>query len=115
PAPRGDLTWRPPATFTAASGAMLRVREPKLQLKASCPDKVSLGETAVMTLTVNNPGDGSADQVKVRAVLPEGVEHARGRALEFDVGNLGPGESRSVQLICATKMAGEMKCGRAPT
>jgi uncharacterized repeat protein (TIGR01451 family) len=115
PESKGDLNWQAAATFTAASGAMLRVREPKLHLKASCPDKVALGETAVMTLTVNNPGDGSADQVKVRAVLPEGVEHARGRALEFDVGNLGPGESRSVQLICATKMAGDMKCDLAAT
>jgi uncharacterized repeat protein (TIGR01451 family) len=61
-------------------------------------------------LTVSNPGDGVAEQVKVHAQLSEGLEHAKGNKVDFEIGNLNPGESRSVQLICATKTGGEQKC-----
>src|SRR5439155_14588559 len=77
--------------------------------------KILLGDVATVTLTVTNPGDGSADRVKVKAALPEGLEHARGRLVEFDLGNLGPNETRSVQLVCATKTGGEQKCDAIAT
>jgi uncharacterized repeat protein (TIGR01451 family) len=115
PDAKGDLACQALVTFTGSSMARIRVREPKLLLKASGPDKVLLGDVATVTLTVSNPGDGTADRVKVKAALPEGLEHARGRLVEFDLGNLGPNESRSVQLVCATKTGGEQKCDAVAT
>jgi uncharacterized repeat protein (TIGR01451 family) len=115
PDTKGDLACQALVTFTGSSTARIRVREPKLLLKASGPDKVLLGDIATVTLTVSNPGDGTADRVKVKAALPEGLEHARGRLVEFDLGNLGPNESRSVQLVCATKTGGEQKCDAVAT
>jgi uncharacterized repeat protein (TIGR01451 family) len=112
---KGDVACQAWVTFTGASVARLRVREPKLTLKAQAPDKVMLGDSATVTLTVTNPGDGPADHVKVKAVLPEGLEHARGKAVEFDLGNLGPNESRSVQLVCTTKTGGVQKCDAVAT
>jgi uncharacterized repeat protein (TIGR01451 family) len=106
---KGDLACQALVTFTGASTARIRVREPKLVLKASAPDKVLMGDLATITLMVTNPGDGTADHVKVKAALPEGLEHARGRMVEFDLGNLGPNETRSVQLVCASKTGGEQK------
>ena len=106
PETRGDLTCQALVTFTGTSIARLRVREPKLSLKASGPDKILLGDVATVTLTVTNPGDGSADHVRIKAALSEGLEHIRGRAVEFDLGNLEPNETRSVQLVCATKLGG---------
>jgi uncharacterized repeat protein (TIGR01451 family) len=35
--------------------------------------------------------------------------------VEFDVGNLGPNESRSVELVCATKTPGDQKCDAIAT
>jgi len=99
PEAKGDLTCQALVTFTGTSIARLRVREPKLLLKASGPDKILLGDVATVTLTVTNPGDGSADHVRIKAALSEGLEHIRGRAVEFDLGNLEPNESRSVQLV----------------
>jgi uncharacterized repeat protein (TIGR01451 family) len=110
PETKGDLACQALVTFTGSSSARIRVREPKLVVKASGPDKVLLGDVATVSLMVTNPGDGTADQVKIKASLPEGLEHARGRVIEFEVGNLGPNESRSVQLVCATKSGGEQKC-----
>lgn len=110
PEMKGDLSCQALVTFTGSSTARIKVREPKLALKAAAPDKVLLGDTATIVLTVTNPGDGSADRVKIRAQLSEGLEHTRGRSVEFDLGNLGPNETRSVQLVCVTKTGGPQTC-----
>src|SRR5437660_11718966 len=69
-----------------------------------------MGDLATLTLTVSNPGDGAADHVKVQAILPEGLEHTRGKQVEMDLGNLVPNESRTVQLVCATRAGGIQAC-----
>jgi uncharacterized repeat protein (TIGR01451 family) len=107
---KGDVMPQAWVTFTGSSVMQVKVREPKLVLKATAPDKVMVGDAAAFTLTVSNPGDGAADQVKVHAVLSDGLEHARGNKVDFEIGNLAAGETRSVQLICATKTGGPQKC-----
>jgi uncharacterized repeat protein (TIGR01451 family) len=115
PEVKGDLACQASVTFTGSSLARLRVREPKLTLKATAPEKVLLGDDATVTLTVTNPGDGQADHVQIKAMLSEGLEHTRGRAVDFEIGDLGPNESRSVQLVCTTKVGGEQKCDAVAT
>jgi uncharacterized repeat protein (TIGR01451 family) len=107
---KGDVTPQAWVTFTGSTMMRIRVREPKLTMKATCPDKVLVGDPAAFTLTVSNPGDGSADQVKIQAILSEGLEHARGNKIDFDIGNLAAGESRNVTLLCATRVGGLQKC-----
>jgi uncharacterized repeat protein (TIGR01451 family) len=93
-------------TFTGSSTLKVLVREPKLVLKVTVPDKIVQGDTATVSMTVSNPGDGQADHVKIKALLPEGLEHARGKMVEVDLGNLSAGENRTVQLVCLTKTPG---------
>ncbi|MFO0845041.1 MAG: hypothetical protein U0797_22065 [Gemmataceae bacterium] len=107
---KGDVTPQAWVTFTGSSVLRIRVREPKLMLKCAASEKVLVGDAAAFTLTVSNPGDGSADVVKIKAVLSEGLEHARGNKIDFDIGNLAPGESRNVTLLCATRAGGAQKC-----
>jgi uncharacterized repeat protein (TIGR01451 family) len=107
---KGDVLAQAWVTFTGASIMRIRVREPKLLVKVACPEKVLVGDPAAFTLTVSNPGDGSADQVKIQAVLSDGLEHARGNKIDFDIGNLAAGESRNVTLLCATRVGGAQKC-----
>jgi uncharacterized repeat protein (TIGR01451 family) len=107
---KGDVTPQAWVTFTGSSVMRIRIREPKLALKAQAQDKVLVGDTANFTLTVSNPGDGSADQVKIHASLSEGLEHAKGSKVDFDIGNLAAGESRSVTLLCVAKGGGMQKC-----
>jgi len=106
---RGDLSCQATVTLTGSTIARVRVREPKLTIKAQAPPKVLLGDVTTITLIVNNPGDGQADHVRVKAMLPEGLEHSRGKVIDYDLGNLGGTESRSIQLVCVTKSAGEQK------
>lgn len=103
----GCYAW---VSFTGSSALKVTVCEPKLVLKVQAPERVMIGDPATMVLTVHNPGDGPAEQVKIQAELPEGLVNAMGRKVEYDIGNLAPGESRSVQLICSTQAGGEQKC-----
>jgi uncharacterized repeat protein (TIGR01451 family) len=107
---KGDVLPQAWVTFTGSSVMRIRVREPKLGLRVSTAEKVLVGDPAAFTLTVSNPGDGSADQVKIHAQLSEGLEHARGNKIDFDIGNLAAGESRNVTLLCATRTGGPQKC-----
>jgi uncharacterized repeat protein (TIGR01451 family) len=86
------------------------IREPKLHLRASAVEKVLVGDTVSFGLTVTNPGDGPAEQVKIQATLSEGLEHPKGNRVEVNVGKLNPGETRSIQVICAARSGGPQKC-----
>jgi uncharacterized repeat protein (TIGR01451 family) len=107
---KGDVTPQAWVTFTGSSVMRIRVREPKLVLKAQGPDKVMVGETAAFVLAVSNPGDGAAEQVKIHAVVSEGLEHPHGPKVDFEIGNLAAGETRTVTVMCSTKTGGVQKC-----
>jgi uncharacterized repeat protein (TIGR01451 family) len=107
---KGDVSPQAWVTFTGSALLHIKVREPKLTLKVQGPEKVLLGETAAFNLAVTNPGDGSADQVKIHAVLSEGLECPRGSKIDFDIGNLAAGETRNVTVMCMTKLGGAQKC-----
>jgi uncharacterized repeat protein (TIGR01451 family) len=102
-------------TLSAPSAARLQVFQPKLSLKATAPEKVIVGDPCTFILSVSNPGDAVAERVKVSASLTDGLEHARGKTVEYDLGNLGPKETRSVQVLCAAKEAGEQVCEATAT
>src|SRR5262249_23264333 len=107
---RGDPAPQASVTFTGVASMRVKVREPKLVVKTAGPDRVMAGESAAFAVTVSNPGDGTAEQVKVHAPLSEGLVHARGPQVDFDNGSLGAGESRSVQILCQTKQGGAQTC-----
>ena len=106
---KGDMMPQAWVTLTGAAAMRLRVREPKLTVQIQSPQKVLVGDATQFTLIISNPGDGSADAVKISAQLSEGLEHARGNKLEFEIGSLAPGESRNVTLLCASRSGGMQK------
>ena len=110
---KGDVSPQASVSYEGSSSVTLRIRahEPKLTLKTVAPPtKIMVGDTATFVLTVHNAGDGPANQVKVSALLSEGLEHARGRRVDFELGNLSAGESRTVQLVATAKAGGVQRC-----
>jgi uncharacterized repeat protein (TIGR01451 family) len=107
---KGDAAPQAWVTFTGSSILHIKVREPKLALKVQGSPKLLLGETAAFQLDVTNAGDGTADQVKIHANLSEGLECPRGNKIDFDVGSLAAGETRTVTVMCITKRGGAQKC-----
>jgi uncharacterized repeat protein (TIGR01451 family) len=106
----GELLPQAWVTFTGSALMRVVVHEPQLHLTATAPEKLQVGDAVTFVLTVNNPGDGPAERVKVHALLSDGLEHAAGNHVDFEIGNLAANESRNVQLICAARASGEQKC-----
>jgi uncharacterized repeat protein (TIGR01451 family) len=133
PEPQGDLVWTlgvlPPggevrvlmelmpeeegeigsiASVSFRADATLRSRSTKPALEIDCPepDAVRIGRDMQVTLTVRNPGSGTATGVVLEAFLPESVSHRAGSELEFDVGQLRPGESKTIDLVLGTRGPG---------
>jgi hypothetical protein len=108
---KGEMNCQAWVTFTGSSIMKMQVREPKLLVKAEGPtNKVMVGDPAIFLLTVSNPGDHMAEQVKIAANFTEGLECSRGNKLTYDLGNIAPGETRTLQVPCMTKSGGDQKC-----
>lgn len=107
---RGDLACQAWVTFTGSAVMKMRVREPKLLVKVAVPDKVIVGDPTSVVLTVSNMGDLATDNVKITAMLPDGLECVRGKKLNYDIGTLAAGETRTVTVSCVSKTPGQQKC-----
>jgi len=106
PLQRGDINTRAEVRFSGVANGRFAVAEPMLDIKVEGPEQVIIGESAAQIVTVSNPGTGIASHVQIEALIPEGLEHARGQRLQMDLGNLNPGESRSVRLALAAAKGG---------
>jgi uncharacterized repeat protein (TIGR01451 family) len=115
PTAKTSLALNAYVTFTGTSTARLDIREPRLTLKAQAPTRVITGDPATVTLTVSNPGDATAEMVRVKATLTDGLEHGRGQTVEFNLDTLGPKESRTVLVTCSAKTVGPQTCTAVAT
>jgi uncharacterized repeat protein (TIGR01451 family) len=107
---RGDIACQAWVTFTGSSVMRMLVREPKLLVKVTMPKEILVGDAANIVMTVSNPGDHPAEKVKITANLGEGLESVRGNKLNYEIGTLAAGETRTLQFPFVSKLAGEQKC-----
>jgi uncharacterized repeat protein (TIGR01451 family) len=107
---KGPLTCQATVTFSGAASHQVQVSEPQLQIKLKAPEKVLADEPVTLLFTVSNPGDGAAEAVKLKTLLPEGLEHAHGKIIEVSLGTLAAKETRMLQLVCTARGSGPKKC-----
>ncbi len=98
PESRGSVTPEASVRFSGLSSGSFSVAEPLLAVRLEGASEVMVGEPASQTLMISNPGTGIVTNVKIEALIPAGLEHARGAKLKMDLGNLAPGENRPVRL-----------------
>lgn len=103
---RGNINLPATVTFSATASHQVQFREPLLQIHARAQERALQGDSVMFAFAVSNPGDGVAENVKVRAMLPEGVDHPRGRSFDIEIGSLAPKESKTLQLPCTARGAG---------
>jgi len=96
------------ASVSCRADASVRSRstKPDLQIEVSQPQAVRIGGDLQLSVRVANPGSGIATGVVLEGFLPENVSHRAGRELEFDVGQLKPGESRTIDLVLGSRGPG---------
>lgn len=106
PTAEGEVGSVASVTFAAKACARTVCTRPLLEVETSAPRQVLIGQNVVLTIRVSNPGSGAASHVILEEDVPEGLAHAAGQALEFEVGTLKPGESRELQLAMVANKAG---------
>lgn len=109
PTQRGEIAASADVRFSTSARGAFAVAEPMLAVDVNGPGQILVGEPASHTVTVTNPGTGVATGVQIEAVIPKGLEHARGDRLVMDLGSLNPGESRNVRLALTAVAAGQHK------
>lgn len=95
--------------ITGTAGFSFSVLEPKLELAIEGPDASEVGQSTGFVMRVSNPGTGTAENVVIRAKIPEGLEHKSGDTLQIEIGTLNPGESRQAQLNLSALRGGRFE------
>jgi uncharacterized repeat protein (TIGR01451 family) len=106
PSEQGDLQVSAFVRYTEAAATTLAVREPQLKVSLSGPAEVAIGETVSQTITVANPGTGTADNVTVEVMLPPGLEHAKGTKIAMPIGSLSAGQTQVIRLALFATQGG---------
>jgi uncharacterized repeat protein (TIGR01451 family) len=106
PQTEGDIGSVASVSFRAEASVRSRATKPALAITSNAPEPTRIGRDAGLSITVTNPGTGIATGVVLEGFLPENVSHRSGRELEFDVGQLKPGESRTIDLVLGTRGPG---------
>ena len=106
PTDDGEIGSIATVRFQADATARSIVTRPKLVVETTGANRVLMGDDAMLTFTVSNPGSGVATGVVLAEHIPAGLKHPGGPELEYTVGDLKPGESRQLQLRLKTVKAG---------
>ena len=98
PTAEGEIGSVATVHFGADASARTVATRPQLVVETSAPKRVLIGDQAVLTITISNPGTGVATGVVLEEHIPPGMQHPAGTELEYEVGDLKPGESRKLEL-----------------
>lgn len=98
------------AVVHSASEASVRTRctRPQLTIDVNVPDEVLIGDDVAISIKISNPGTGIATGVVLTETIPDQLQHPSGSELEYEVGDLKPGESRQIELTMNAVKAGQV-------
>jgi uncharacterized repeat protein (TIGR01451 family) len=80
---------------------------PRLQVTVDAPRRITVGQTVSVTFKVRNLGKTNASGVLIHDVLPAALKHPAGDDLEYEIGDIPPGESREVTLQLTAAQSGQ--------
>ena len=106
PLSEGEIGSVASVHFAAGASVRTLATRPQLVVQTAAPTKVLIGERVTLTITVSNPGTGVATGVVLQEHIPPGLQHPAGSDLEYQVGNLKPGETRKLDLALVANRAG---------
>lgn len=109
PQTEGEIGSVAQVTFAAQATSRSVCTRPLLTIEHTAPQKLLIGESLSMVITVTNPGTGAATGVVVEEDVPQGLLHVAGAELEYEVGTLRPGESKRLELTLRAEKAGMIK------
>ncbi len=108
PTAEGEIGSVATVTFQAHASVRTVATKPMLNIEVLGPSKVHKGEQLTLRIKLSNPGSGVAQGVVISETVPDGLTHAAGRELEFELGALKPGEVRELDLTLTAASPGEL-------
>ena len=84
--------------LSAEAQAPTRIASAAISISKTGPSTAILGAQVPYSMTVQNTGSMSATNVVVRDLVPTGMSHPSGAALQWDVGMLAAGQSWTQQV-----------------
>jgi uncharacterized repeat protein (TIGR01451 family) len=106
PTAEGEIGSVATVHFGADASARCVATRPRLVVEATAPNRVMIGDQAMLSIVISNPGTGVATGVVLEERVPTGLQHAAGADLEYKVGDLKPGESRKLDLPLVARQPG---------
>ena len=95
--------------FATEVAAEIMVAAPQLSIKVNAPREVHVGEVIDLTFLLKNSGGAAANNVSVRDLIPDGLQHEAASDIECPIGKLGPNESREIVLQVTAVKPGRVK------
>lgn len=108
PLAEGEIGSVATVSFSASASVRTKATRPQLVVEAAAPKQVMIDGEMTLTITVSNPGTGVASGVVVEEHVPSGMQHPAGAELEYEVGELRPGQSQTLELKLTAVRAGAM-------
>ena len=93
---------------TSASVRTVATR-PMLNVEVVAEDHVMVQSDTTLTIRISNPGSGVATGVALIERIPQGLQHPGGAELQYEVGNLAPKASKTIQLKLSAVRPGMAK------
>ncbi|HMO15572.1 MAG TPA: hypothetical protein PKD64_16075 [Pirellulaceae bacterium] len=90
------------ALMPISGSASVQVTEPKLEVEISGPNEVHFGEKTLYTVTISNPGTGTAENVNV--ILPEALGGERASLQQ-----IAPGQRKQIQVELFARQPGSIE------
>jgi uncharacterized repeat protein (TIGR01451 family) len=89
--------------------ATTQITVPQLGVKETGPATGILGVPVTFQITVTNPGNGPATNVLLVDDFDKGLQHdTHANPIKLPIGNLGPGETKTVPLTLTPAQAGRL-------
>lgn len=98
PTTEGELGSTASVRFSAGASSRTLCTKPLLVAEVQAPRSVLAGDDVPLRIKISNPGTGVATGVLITEVVPANMTHEAGGELEYEIGNLAPGESRELDL-----------------
>lgn len=109
PGDAGELQLRPSVTFLSG-GLRTRVVRPAFDVQMSADrDKTTKGGRVTFTIRASNHGDAPIRNIKLTDTLPAGLKHPAGKTIGAPLGDLQPGETRTIALETTAEEAGTFR------
>lgn len=108
PTKPGDVRSHARVTFSTSTDTKFKVVQPLLKLVAEIPDTAIVGNQVIMNVSVENPGTGITSNTLLNVKCSEGLVPVS-KSTTYTIGDLNPGEKRSIRLLANVAKLGEHK------